>query len=51
MAHNQQGPRKQPRGDAEKGNKEHWRDPRDVVEIAQMQQWVRDLELQQEERD
>ncbi|KAL4570144.1 hypothetical protein LXL04_025795 [Taraxacum kok-saghyz] len=49
MAGRQQGPRQQPRRDADRGNEADIRDPRDVAEIARLQQRVRDLELQQEE--
>ena len=50
MAHNGRGNR-QPRKDADRGNEEYVWDPRDIAEIARLQQRVRDLELQQEERD
>ncbi|KAJ9555026.1 hypothetical protein OSB04_009640 [Centaurea solstitialis] len=37
-----------PRRNAERGNEDQWRNPRDVEEIARLQQRVRDLELQRE---
>lgn len=50
MAYNARGFRQQPRRDANRGNEDEWRDPRDIAEIERLQQRVRDLELQQEER-
>ncbi|XP_023770929.1 uncharacterized protein LOC111919588 [Lactuca sativa] len=50
MANNGRGPRQQPRRNANRGNEDNLRDPRDIEEIARLQQRVRDLELQQEER-
>ncbi|XP_022023527.1 uncharacterized protein LOC110923773 [Helianthus annuus] len=42
--------RRSPRRDADRGNEDDRRDPRDIEEIARLQQRVRDLELQQEAR-
>ncbi|KAJ9548942.1 LOW QUALITY PROTEIN: hypothetical protein OSB04_021485 [Centaurea solstitialis] len=50
MAHNVRGFRQPPRRDADRGNDDGWRDPRDIAEIARLQQRVRELELQREER-
>lgn len=46
MAYNDRRHRQQPRRDADRGNEDGWRDPRDIAEIARLQQRVRDLELQ-----
>lgn len=35
---------------ADRGNEDEGRDPRDIAEIARLQQRVRDLELQREDR-
>uniref|UniRef100_A0A251TRQ2 RNA-directed DNA polymerase n=1 Tax=Helianthus annuus TaxID=4232 RepID=A0A251TRQ2_HELAN len=51
MAFRGGAPRQQPRRDADRGNEDYWRDPRDIAEIARLQQQVRDLQLQLEERN
>ncbi|KAD2806196.1 hypothetical protein E3N88_39573 [Mikania micrantha] len=43
--------RRHPRRTADRGNEDTGRDPRDIAEIARLQQRIRDLEFEKEERD